>query len=213
MKMIYIALFCFLTTGCASNNVLTRPLHIYYPPMNMVANFYQPAKNGADIYLYLIETTGANSAGGKDIHIVWQNSSKKTIKYIYFTITPVNKVGDPIVGEISKRSSHSLKSIGPYNPWFPIVLSDFDVIAKDYGWAIYTGKADNAENAIIDIDTNNFNYYVSHIGENWKNVWYNYAFVQDIKVKAAIEYMDGTKINDAKIFFVPKVTKEVIKNR
>lgn len=208
MKVIYIIVACLLITGCIQNKVLFEPTNFYYSPNEMISNYYIPAKQGADIYLYEIVATGANSAGGRDVHIVWQNSSNKIIKYIYFTVTPINKVGDPITSEINRQSSHMLKSTGPYKPWFPIVLSQYSKTIDKYYWNIYTGKAENTKDAIFDIVHNHQVLTVSYTEQQWGNVWYSYEFVKEIKVKVSIEYMDGTKVNNAKIYYVPKVTNK-----
>lgn len=61
-------------------------------------------------------TSAPNSASGVDLHIVWQNNSSKAIKYISFTVTPYNAVGDPQKCEIRGYSSFRGKVTGPINP-------------------------------------------------------------------------------------------------
>lgn len=51
-----------------------------------------------------IATDTPNSAGGIDISIDYWNLSEKTIKYIYFTVEPYNRVGDPTISEINRKS-------------------------------------------------------------------------------------------------------------
>ena len=75
------------------------------------------------------EISGVNSAGGASITIDGKNLSKKTIKYLSYTVKAYNAVGDTVRGEI-KRSSlaylgdtgpmKSMESIGGYwtNVWY-----------------------------------------------------------------------------------------------
>lgn len=61
-------------------------------------------------------TSEPNSVGGVDLHIIWRNNSNKTIKYIRFSVTPYNAVGDPQSSEIGGTSSINAKVTGPINP-------------------------------------------------------------------------------------------------
>jgi len=56
-----------------------------------------------------------NSAGGVDFTIVWQNKSKKTIKYAYFTVEPYNAVGDVVQCSIGRDSRFTGMITGPIN--------------------------------------------------------------------------------------------------
>lgn len=56
-----------------------------------------------------------NSAGGVDLFIGFKNASDKVIKYIYFSVTPYNAVGDPVSCEITRKSLIRTKSTGPFN--------------------------------------------------------------------------------------------------
>lgn len=60
-----------------------------------------------------------NSAGGVDLHIVWQNKSEKTVKYAYFTVEPYNAVGDVVSCTIRWTSEFRGKVTGPIelNAW------------------------------------------------------------------------------------------------
>lgn len=55
-----------------------------------------------------------NSVGGVDVEIVWENRSEKVVKYIYFTVTPINAVGDAVECRITRESKKILKSTGPF---------------------------------------------------------------------------------------------------
>lgn len=55
-----------------------------------------------------------NSAGGVNLHPNIENISDKTIKYLDFTVTPFNSVGDQAYSEIRNESTKSLRMTGPY---------------------------------------------------------------------------------------------------
>lgn len=55
-----------------------------------------------------------NSAGGVDVFIGFTNNSDKTIKYIYFEVTPYNAVGDEVYSQIGNESTVLLQDTGPY---------------------------------------------------------------------------------------------------
>lgn len=58
-----------------------------------------------------------DSVGGVDISIAWENRSPKTIKYIYFTVTPYNAVGDVVSCEITNNSTVCVYCTGPYEQY------------------------------------------------------------------------------------------------
>lgn len=63
-----------------------------------------------------VYTSSPNSANGVDLHIEWTNNSKKTVKYITFTVEPYNAVGDVVRCEIRGRSRFSGHETGPIKP-------------------------------------------------------------------------------------------------
>lgn len=67
-------------------------------------------------YLDNISITDCNSAGGISIQIECTLFSKKTIKYMYFTVKAYNRVNDVEYCQISNKSTSKLRVIGPINP-------------------------------------------------------------------------------------------------
>jgi hypothetical protein len=57
-----------------------------------------------------------NSAGGVNVDIFFQNISNRRIKYIYFTVTPYNKVDDIVRSEIGGKSNVVLEQVGYIEP-------------------------------------------------------------------------------------------------
>lgn len=56
------------------------------------------------------------------------NSSKKTIKYVSFTVAGLNAVGDPVLGNARGGASPTLRGIGPIAP------GETASYSKDYMW-------------------------------------------------------------------------------
>lgn len=68
--------------------------------------------------LVLVEhtTSEPNSAGGVDVSMRVTNKSKKTIKYIHYTVSCTNAVGDRVASEIGGEEQFSLRETGPLAP-------------------------------------------------------------------------------------------------
>ena len=56
-----------------------------------------------------LTTYKPNSAGGVDVRIQFWNNSQQTIKYVYFDVTPYNRVGDKTRSEVGGKSLLSLR--------------------------------------------------------------------------------------------------------
>ena len=57
-----------------------------------------------------------DSAGGVSVDIGWENTSAKTISYIYFEVGAYNAVGDPVRCQVRKEYNRDLCHTGPYLP-------------------------------------------------------------------------------------------------
>ena len=69
---------------------------------------------GQNLLIKNIKVEKINSASGVDFSIEWlYTASKKTIKYIYFTVVPYNRVGDIQTCNISGHSTFTGKITGP----------------------------------------------------------------------------------------------------
>lgn len=71
---------------------------------------------GLPILLDRIGVSRPNSVGGVNFRYGATNLSGKTIKYLTFTGTPYNAVGDRVRGEIRRSSSFRCRDTGPYVP-------------------------------------------------------------------------------------------------
>lgn len=67
------------------------------------------------IHVSKVQTSNPNSAGGVDLHVVWQNTSDKVVKYCYFSAVPYNAVNDAVKCDIKRTSEYTGKVTGPIN--------------------------------------------------------------------------------------------------
>lgn len=65
------------------------------------------------VFIRGIEVGHPNSAGGVSVNIKGHNFGGKEIKYIRYQVTPYNRVGDKVAGEIRRRSTTNLTETGP----------------------------------------------------------------------------------------------------
>ena len=110
MKKVYLCLIqvllglsMFFVVSCTSTRVPT-------------AIYQDIANKGYPIAISSLQTYPPNFVSGIDVDIVFKNLSKKTIKYIYFTAIPYNKVGDIVESEIGGKIEASLAYTGPLRP-------------------------------------------------------------------------------------------------
>lgn len=73
-------------------------------------------KRGLVIYDRSIYDTSEYTQGtGFKVHVI--NTSKKTIKYISFTVIGYNPVKDPVRGRVGKSPYITVRGVGPINSW------------------------------------------------------------------------------------------------
>ncbi len=70
------------------------------------------------IEVYEVYPGKPDSAGGVDLHISFANTSDKTIKYVYFNVTPYNAVGDAVKCEIRDYYNFTGYLTGPFEPGY-----------------------------------------------------------------------------------------------
>lgn len=73
-----------------------------------------------------LSRSNPNSAGGVDLFIGFRNISDKVIKYVTFTVTPYNSVGDKAYCDIRDESTMRLQDTGPYKKG--------EGLAGNYNW-------------------------------------------------------------------------------
>lgn len=81
---------------------------------------------GKDFIIFGVFPDGPDGAGGVGAKVIYRLlGSSKTAKYITFTVTPFNAVGDVVVDRISGEAQRRLKDTGPLDPR-PIETEKYD---------------------------------------------------------------------------------------
>ena len=76
------------------------------------------------IKVYDVFVSNIDSADGVDMSIAWQNTSSKTIKYIYFTVEAYNAVDDKVYCEIRDYNVFIGSITGPLEPGYSNLIYD-----------------------------------------------------------------------------------------
>jgi hypothetical protein len=80
-------------------------------------NFAVERKNNSPILISLYYTEKPNSANGISCSIQFTNISDKRIKYIYFTVTPYNRVNDITYSDIRRLSTTEIEVVDYIMPY------------------------------------------------------------------------------------------------
>lgn len=168
---------------------------------------------------------GINSVGGATPRIAILNNSGKTIKYLYFTVTPYNAVGDAVSSQIGNKRTTTISITGPIAPLtYENALQNY----RDYEYYdgnTLRGPIDKDEAGLywwefpssIDWTVEEFerknripaNGYINFVDwYYWDPIWYNNTIRKIVISKIVIEYMDGTKetINNPPLMKQPVVS-------
>ena len=88
-----------------------------------------------------------DSAGGIDVRFFMRNNTEKTIKYMFFHLTPYNRVNDAVSSSIGHQNSQSLKFTGPFEP-----TREREAYCKNcwYNNSIVSAKLDSVEIEYMD---------------------------------------------------------------
>ena len=88
------------------------------------------------IKVYDIFVSDIDSADGVDMTIAWENTSSKTIKYIYFSVEAYNAVHDKVYCEIRDYNVFIGSITGPLEPGYSNLIynSNKDEYFIDGGW-------------------------------------------------------------------------------
>lgn len=153
---------------------------------------------------------GLDSVGGAKPRIAILNNSGKTIKYIYFTVTPYNAVGDAVSSQIGNKRTTTLSITGPIAPLtYENVLQNYSnyeyfdgktthgMIEKDEE-GLYWREFPSSIDWTIEEYEKKYripaNGYINFIDwYYWDPIWYNNTIRKIVISKVVIEYMDGTK--------------------
>ena len=78
----------------------------------------------SSIKVYDVFVSDIDSADGVDMQIAWENTSSKTIKYIYFTVEAYNAVDDKVYCEIGDYNEFEGYATGPFESGFSTLIYD-----------------------------------------------------------------------------------------
>lgn len=159
-----------------------------------------------------------NTVGGIEPEIRWRNDSGKTIKYIYFTCVPYNRVGDIESCRISGDSYVKLKATGPFKTF---TVDDIDLFSKIYYKRtteyIYGSTTGNYHISTYNIGSGHEEYYLNEDDFNhvynhfniWDPAWYDISALKNIVItQIDVTYMDET----TEKIYNPPIWKDVFKN-
>lgn len=123
------------------------------------------------LFIRKIEVGNPNYAGGISVNISGHNFGGKAIKYIRYTVTPYNRVGDRMSGEIRRLSRVELTETGPIaqsstfgggsiwdNVWYNhqiscVRISEIEIDYMDGSSLMITGK--DAIDSLLRYDVRN----------------------------------------------------------
>ena len=137
------------------------------------------------IKVYSVFVDEINSAGGVDMKIAWENTSSKTIKYVYFTVEAYNAVDDKVYCEIGDYNEFTGYSTGPFEAGYTTLIydSDDDEYYVDVYWEncyynsniryfILTNiRIIYMDNTEIQIDDNYVDYAFSELPQGLTYLW------------------------------------------
>ena len=153
-----------------------------------------------------VEIDEINSADGVSIRVLWRNESDKDIKYLTFSLTPYNAVGDIVSSSIGGTTTANCRITGP----LPTSSTQIDIRNLDNCFYYYS-PVDSWEYVSPYNGTYTYSYYQftdtwrlieksltksemnnAFQGSYFDCVWYN-STVSEIRInKIEIQYMDGT---------------------
>ena len=63
-----------------------------------------------------LRTGYPNSADGVNLYVNFINLTQRSIKYADITVVAINRVGDPVYGQIRRSRTRTVQCMGPVNP-------------------------------------------------------------------------------------------------
>lgn len=152
------------------------------------------------------ELDDTDSAGGVSFSIYYRNESDKEIKYLYFTVSPYNAVGDKVSSSIGNESTIVCKATGPFAPTKDKYINSFIYYKSPKGYweyidtftGEYTYSYYNHDVSVMSADyynevTLSYSDLINAMERVcFSRVWYN-SSIREVKIDSIkIEYMDGT---------------------
>ncbi len=126
------------------------------------------------IKVYSVFVDEINSAGGVDMKIAWENTSTKTIKYVYFTVEAYNAVDDKVYCEIGDYNEFTGYSTGPFEAGYTNLL--YDDWEDEYSVDTYWENCYYNSDIRYFVLTNIRIVYMDNTEENINKNYVDYAF-------------------------------------
>ena len=126
------------------------------------------------IKVYSVFVDEINSAGGVDMKIAWENTSTKTIKYVYFTVEAYNAVDDKVYCEIGDYNEFTGYSTGPFEAGYTNLL--YDDWEDEYSVDTYWENCYYNSDIRYFVLTNIRIVYMDNTEENIEKDYVDYAF-------------------------------------
>jgi hypothetical protein len=142
LLFICVALFIgFASTGCVNKH--NQQMAQYAAEADAAAekrkrDIETIREQGVPIAITEIYKSRPNSVGGIDVDFEFYNSSYRTFKYLEFTITPYNQVGDIASSETNGRSTVTVKGVGPMKPSVEFGIYDYHFFSFENIWYNHT---------------------------------------------------------------------------
>ena len=126
------------------------------------------------IKVYSVFVDEINSTGGVDMKIAWENTSTKTIKYVYFTVEAYNAVDDKVYCEIGDYNEFTGYSTGPFEAGYTNLL--YDDWEDEYSVDTYWENCYYNSDIRYFVLTNIRIVYMDNTEENINKNYVDYAF-------------------------------------
>lgn len=152
-------------------------------------------RNNVKILKTYSDSSGAFSA-------TWRNDSGKTIKYVFFNLTPYNRVGDPVYCNKTRRSNITVRTMGPFEPfntsdarnssfYFSFDQSHKFVEETESGKHYIESYDANQDTGKYYLKKEDYNFVFNEY-DAWMNLWVNNTIEYVIVNSIHVDYMDGT---------------------
>jgi hypothetical protein len=140
-----------LFSGCATmaeNRAANSALEAEVKTLGVAQN--DKVQHARPLLIIGHNVTRPNSADGVGFTLALQNTSRKTIKYLHFTVTAINRVGDAVRSSVGGESTVTLDATGPFAPDFQTDSIGFRWGPAWYNNTIAFGRLDRVVVDYID---------------------------------------------------------------
>lgn len=147
------------------------------------------------IKVYAVRVSDIDSADGVDMQIAWENTSSKSIKYVYFTVEAYNAVDDKVYCEIRDYNEFTGRATGPFESGYTTLL--YDAGDDEYSIDMYWDNCYYNSTVRYFVLTNIHIIYMDNSEVNIDSDYTDYAFADIPRglVYTWNEEYDGYEVN------------------